>query len=44
MLYLKTLERVMQAIIDSNYEKLSWFLTNLLIQEQTQIVLNVFTQ
>jgi tetratricopeptide (TPR) repeat protein len=35
-------EKVWQVIIDSDYEKLSWFLTNLLIQEQTQIVSNAF--
>jgi TPR repeat protein len=35
-------ERMWQAIIDSNYENLNWFFTNLLIQEQVQIVSNVF--
>jgi TPR repeat protein len=35
-------ERVWQVINDSNYENLNWFFTNLLIQEQAQIVSNVF--
>jgi TPR repeat protein len=35
-------ERVLQVVIDSNYENLNWFFNNLLIQEQVQIVSNVF--
>ena len=38
-----TEERVWQVIIDSNYENLYWFFTNLLIQEQMQLVSNAFT-
>ena len=36
-------ERVWQVIIDSNYENLYWLFNNLLIQEQVQIISNVFT-
>lgn len=35
-------ESVLQVIIDNNFEDLYWFFANLLIQEQTQIVLNAF--
>ncbi|OQP57166.1 hypothetical protein A3860_11420 [Niastella vici] len=35
-------EKLWQVIIDSNYENLYWFFTNLLIQEQMQIVSNAF--